>query len=476
MQTRLSPLHTDLYQITMAQAYWKLGMADVQAAFNLFYRENPFQGGYAICSGLAAVSDFIEQYCFLTEELDYLAILKSANGEPLFLPAFLDYLASLKLSIDLDAIPEGTVVFPKLPLLCVRGSVLQCQLMETTLLNLINFATLIATKAARVCWAAAGDSVVEFGLRRSQGVDGGFTATRAAFVGGVGATSNVLAGQKWGIPVRGTHAHSWIMAFDTEKEAFEAYAKAMPHNAIFLVDTYNSLEGVQHAIEVGKRLTATGHAFSGIRLDSGDLASLSIAARKMLDEAGFKNTHIMGSGDLDEYEILRLKQAGAKLSVWGVGTRLVTGYDQPALGGVYKLVAIQDANGVWKNKAKRSDDPKKQTMPGRVGVRRQIENGFFARDIVYAMSGGGDRPEGDRSEDDRPEGDRLDGDQSGNNRNDELLLQPIFRRGKRIAPLPSLQEIQDKTKSQLKQLPDAFKTLKPAEIYPVVWEDGSACR
>ena len=240
----------------------------------------------------------------------------------------------------MHGIPEGTIVFPHEPLLRVHGPLLQAQLLETALLNIVNFQTLVATKAARVVLAARGEPVLEFGLRRAQGIDGALAASRAAYLGGCAATSNVLAGRLYGIPVRGTHAHSWVMCFDDELEAFRAYARAMPNNCVFLVDTYDTLDGVRHAIEVGQELRRQGHEMIGIRLDSGDLAWLSIEARRMLDEAGFPKATIVASNELDEQIIASLKDQGATIGVWGVGTRLVTAYDQPALGGVYKLAAI----------------------------------------------------------------------------------------------------------------------------------------
>ena len=283
---------------------------------------------------------------------------------------FLEYLQQLQFSCDVDAMPEGTVAFPHEPLVRVRGPILQCQLLESALLNVINFQTLVATKAARVCQAAQGDAVLEFGLRRAQGIDGALAASRAAFVGGCSATSNVLAGKLFGIPVKGTHAHSWIMSFDDELEAFRTYAEAMPNNCVFLVDTYDTLDGVRNAIEVGRWLREKGHKLLGIRLDSGDLAWLSIEARKLLDAGGFAEAAIVASNDLDENLIVSLKQQGAKIGVWGVGTKLVTAYDQPALGGVYKLGAVREAGHAWQYRLKLSEQTIKISNPGILQVRR----------------------------------------------------------------------------------------------------------
>ncbi|MEO8270672.1 MAG: nicotinate phosphoribosyltransferase, partial [Aureliella sp.] len=371
--TSLSLL-TDLYQLTMAYGYWKQGKAEQQAVFHLFFRSNPFQGGYAIAAGLGPVLDFVKSFRFFASDVEFLETLTGNDGQPLFEKAFLQYLAELHLALDIDAIPEGTLVFPHEPLLRVRGPILQCQLLETALLNIINFQSLIATKAARIVMSARGDAVLEFGLRRAQGIDGALAASRAAFIGGCAATSNVLAGKQFGIPVKGTHAHSWVMSFDTELEAFGAYAAAMPNNCVFLVDTYDTLDGVRHAITVGNWLRETGHEMVGIRLDSGDLAWLSIEARKLLDAAGLHDATIVASNDLDERLIASLKQQGATIGVWGVGTKLVTAYDQPALGGVYKLGAIEDVTGHWHPKIKLSEQWIKTSTPGIQQVRRYYDS------------------------------------------------------------------------------------------------------
>src|SRR5882762_6956143 len=376
-------LLTDLYQLTMAYGYWKTGKAEQEAVFHLLFRKQPFQGGFTLCCGLADSIRYLRGFKFEKSDLEYLGQLKGNDGKRLFEPAFLKYLGSLKLRLDVDAIPEGTVVFPQEPLVRVRGSILEAQLVETALLNLLNFQSLIATKAARVCFAAEGDPVVEFGLRRAQGIDGALTASRAAYIGGWAGTSNVLAGKVFDNPVNGTHAHSWVMSFESELDSFNAYANALPNNCIFLVDTYNSLEGVRHAIEVGKRLRKRGHKLDGIRLDSGDLAYLSIEARKMLNAAGFKDAVIVGSNDLNEHLIASLKQQGAAINVWGVGTMLVTAYDQPALGGVYKLSALRQPDGAWQHKLKLSEHAAKVTNPGVLQVRRFSQGNKFAGDAIY---------------------------------------------------------------------------------------------
>jgi nicotinate phosphoribosyltransferase len=297
----------DLYELTMACGFWKAGLTAREAVFQLHFRHHPFGGGFTIAAGLADAVEYLRHLSFTKTDLAYLGDLKGQDGRAMFDPEFLQYLGQLEWACEVDAVPEGTVVFPNEPLIRVQGPILQAQIVESALLNLINFESLIATKAARICLAAHGDPVIEFGLRRAQGINGALTASRAAYIGGCAATSNVLAGQQYGIPVRGTHAHSWVMAFDTEEEAFRAYADALPNNAVFLVDTYHTLEGVRHAIEAGRRLRAQGQELGGIRLDSGDLAWLSIEARRLLNDAGFSHAVILASNDLDETTIVSLK-------------------------------------------------------------------------------------------------------------------------------------------------------------------------
>ena len=376
-------LLTDLYELTMAYGYWKTGLGQREAVFNLTFRKNPFGGGFTIACGQAYVLDFLSHVHFDESDVAYLATLRGNDGQPLFEAAFLDFLRALRFDCEVDAVPEGTVVFPHEPLLRVRGPLITAQLLETPLLNLMNFQTLIATKAARVCLAARGEPVLEFGLRRAQGIDGGIAASRAAYIGGCASTSNVLAGKLFGIPVSGTHAHSWVMAFDSEPAAFEAYADAMPNNCVLLVDTYDTLAGVRHAAEVGRRLRQRRHQLVGIRLDSGDLAYLSIEARKILDAAGLADTKILASNDLDEHIITSLKEQGARISVWGVGTRLVTAYDEPALGGVYKLAAIRSADGAWRPTIKLSEQVARINTPGTLQVRRFERDGQFVGDMIF---------------------------------------------------------------------------------------------
>jgi nicotinate phosphoribosyltransferase len=386
-------LTTDLYEVTMACGYWNAGVSDHEAAFHVTFRHNPCGGQFTVACGLATAIDFLRTFHFDETEIDYLASQRGNDGKPLFGDGFLKYLRSLRLTCEIDALPEGTLVFANEPLIRVVGPIIQCQLLETALLNIFNFQSLIATKAARVCMAAKGDPVIEFGLRRSQGVDGGLTAARAAYIGGCAGTSNLQAGQQFGIPVSGTQAHSWVMFFENELEAFQSYARAMPNNCIFLVDTYNSIDGIRHAIEIGSELRRQGHEMIGVRLDSGDRVALSIEARRMLDKAGFANAKIVCSGDLDEYTITDLKQRGAKIDVWGVGTKLSTGQPDAALGGIYKLGAIRRPGGAWQYRIKLSEESAKASVPGSLQVRRfyQPDERFMA-DAIYETDYGVSEP------------------------------------------------------------------------------------
>ena len=486
--TSLSLL-TDLYQLTMAYGYWRSeiksstpvqpnqdessrtypGQTEKEAVFNLYFRKNPFGGGFTIACGLANVIGYIRNFSFSKKDLRYLQTMTGNDGQPLFEDAFLDYLATLKITCDIDAVPEGTVVFPNEPLVRVRGPILQCQLLETPLLNLINFESLIATKAARLRLVADTDTLLEFGLRRAQGVDGGMTASRAAYIGGCDATSNVLAGKLYDVPVRGTHAHSWVMAFDSEQQAFDTYADVLPNNVTLLVDTYDTLQGVRHAIETGRKLKQRGHKLAGIRLDSGDLAYLSIEARKLLDEAGFQDTAIVASNDLDETIINSLKQQGAKITVWGVGTKLVTAYDQPALGGVYKLAALRtqaaaDTPDGWEYKMKLSEQAIKISTPGIQQVRRfRDERGFMA-DMIYNVE---DTPEPDSrammiDPMEFTKRRRFDAGQPF----DDLLV-PVFRAGQCVYTQPDIHATRDRVQTQLAGLHPGVKRFVNPHTYPV---------
>ena len=442
----------------MAFGYWKAGTAEHEAVFHLFFREHPFQGGFTMACGLEPVIQLLQQFGFQKSDLEYLASLKGNDEKPLFTSDFLDYLGQMRFNCHVHAVPEGSIVFPNEPLLRIQGPLIQAQILETALLNTINFQSLIATKAARICLATRGQAVLEFGLRRAQGIDGALAASRAAYIGGCAATSNVLAGKIYDIPVKGTHAHSWVMSFETEGEAFRAYAEAMPNNCVFLVDTYDTLQGVKTAIEVGKELRASGYEMGGIRLDSGDLAQLSILARKLLDAAGFKKTQIVASNDLDEYRITALKKKGATIGIWGVGTRLVTAYDQPALGGVYKLAALRPPDGAWQYKIKLSEQGAKISHPGILQVRRFWGKDGYLGDIIY-HEGWEEVVEQFSS---------FDGRQMDMKGHDSMdLLQPIFENGKRIYLPVDIHHIRAYAKEQLACLSGQFKSIHQSATYPV---------
>jgi len=374
-------LLTDLYELTMMQGYFKNKDRNETVIFDAFYRSNPSNGGYAIAAGLEQVISYIKELHFDEEDIAYLSSLG------IFEQDFLDYLKEFRFSGDIYAIPEGSVMFPREPMVKVIAPIMEAQLVETAILNIINHQSLIATKAARVCHAARGDGIMEFGLRRAQGPDAGIYGARAAMIGGCVATSNVLAGQLFDVPVRGTHAHSWIMSFPDEYTAFSTYADMYPSSCILLVDTYDTLKsGVPNAIRVFTEMRDKGIALTnyGIRLDSGDLAYLSKKARKMLDAAGFQNAVIAASNDLDEYLIDSLKAQGATITSWGVGTNLITSKDNPSFGGVYKLAAIQGEDGEFVPKIKLSENTEKVTNPGNKMIYRIYEkdSGKIKADLI----------------------------------------------------------------------------------------------
>lgn len=437
-------LLTDFYQLTMSYGYWKAGLDNKESVFHLFFRSPPFKGGFTVAAGLESVVAFLEHFHFDASDLAYLATLHITEGVPFFPQEFLDYLANLKFTCHVDAVPEGTVVFPYEPLIRIQGPLIQCQILESPLLNLINFPSLIATKAARICVAAKGDPVLEFGLRRSQGIDGALTASRAAYIGGCDSTSNVLAGKLFHIPVKGTHSHSWVMVFDEELEALQTYATYLPENCVFLVDTYDTMEGVKKAIEVGQWLKSQGKKMLGIRLDSGDLADLSIRSRELLDAAGMQDAVIVASNELDETLISELKRQGAQINVWGVGTNLVTAESQPALNGVYKLSAVRNPGEPWKYKLKLSEQMLKVSNPGILQVRRYFSGKTNLADVIYDINT-------DMTQD-RHVVDPLDPVQQKvlkKGLESKDLLVPVFRDGKCVYDLPSLPTIRAKTQQEL---------------------------
>ncbi len=462
METRNLTLLTDLYQLTMMNGYFK-DKKDEIAVFDVFFRQNDMIT-YSLACGLEQVVDYILNLNFGKEEIDY---LRSLN---LFSEEFLTFLKDFKFTGDVYAVPEGTVVFPGEPILTVKAPILQAQLIETAILNMMNFQTLIATKAAKICYAAKNDLVMEFGLRRAQAPDAGIYGARAAVIGGCGCTSNVLAGKMFDIPVSGTHAHSWVMNFKDEYTAFKEYSKVYPENTLLLVDTYDTLnQGVPNAIKVFDELKAQGYKPRGIRLDSGDLAYLSKKAREMLDAAGHEDTIICASGDLDEYSITSLKNQGAKINLWGVGTRLITSADMPALGGVYKLAAIIDKDGNVTPKIKLSNNTAKITNPGFKGIYRVYDKKTNKAEADFIC---------------------LRGEQY--NENEPLVLTHPFERwkkitfenyelrslhvdvikdGKLVYKLPKLEEIKAYAQKELESFWDEYKRLDRPHIYKVDLSD-----
>ena len=455
-------LLTDLYQLTMCYGYWKKGIHQKQSSFNLFFRNNPFKGAYSVTCGLDYVIDYLNNFKFSNEDISYLSSLKTENGKKLFEKKFLEFLKKFKFECDLDAIEEGRVVFPNEPLLRITGPLYQCQLLETSLVNIINFQSLIATKSSRMYLAANGDPILEFGLRRAQGIDGALSASRASYVGGCSKTSNVLAGKLFDIPVSGTHSHSWVLSFDSEEEAFRSYAEVMPNNCVLLVDTYDTLQGVINATKIGKELKEKGKSLAGIRIDSGDLAYLSKKARKLLDKEGLEDVKIVASNDLDEFLLTSLKYQKSKISVWGIGTKLITAYDNPSLGAVYKLSALQDENGQWINKLKLSEQKIKINNPGMHQVRRFFRNDKFLGDMIYDIN-----YKSNTSIMIDPNDSTKSKRFLNNNIKHEDLLKSIFKKGKLVYKSDSIHKIRAKLISDLGYLDNTHKRLENPHNYPV---------
>lgn len=442
-------LLTDFYELTMMQGYLKSGKHKEKVIFDMFYRKNPCGNGFAICCGLEQVVEYIRNLNFSEEDIDYLRSLGTFDED------FIEYLRGFHFTGDIYAIPEGTVVFPKEPLIKVIAPVIEAQLVETAILNLVNHQSLIATKAYRVVHAAQGDGVMEFGLRRAQGPDAGIYGARAAVIAGCIGTSNVYAGQKFRVPVLGTHAHSWIMSFPTELEAFKAYARLYPNNCILLVDTYDTLKsGVKNAILCYDAMKEEGIPLKrfGIRLDSGDLAYLSKKARKMLDEAGYPDAIISASNDLDENLIASLKAQGACITSWGVGTNLITSESQPSFGGVYKLAATYSDEGQWVPKIKLSENSEKITNPGNKQIYRIIEkdSGKVFADYIALED------ETFSEKEDLVLFDPIDtwkkSTLKGGSYEMRPLLVPIFLGGKLVYNCPSVEEIKTHCKKEQESL------------------------
>ena len=456
-------LLTDLYELTMMQGYFKNKDRNETVIFDMFYRSNPCGGGYSIMAGLEQVIHYIRELHFSKADLDYLESLK------IFEKDFLEYLGNFKFSGDIYAIPEGSVIFPREPLVKVIAPIMEAQLVETAILNIINHQSLIATKAARVCYAARGDGIMEFGLRRAQGPDAGIYGARAAMIGGCVGTSNVLAGELFHVPVRGTHAHSWIMSFPDEYTAFKTYAEMYPSACILLVDTYDTLKsGVPNAIRVFREMKDAGVSLSnyGIRLDSGDLAYLSKKARKMLDEAGFSEAVISASNDLDEFLIDSLKVQGAAITSWGVGTSLITSRDDPAFGGVYKLSAIMGADGDFIPKIKLSENTEKITNPGNKMIYRIYEKdtGKIKADLICLVG------ETYNENDDLLLFDPIEPWKKTKLKGGTYIIKsimvPVFKNGECVYTSPAVMDIREYCRQELETLWEETKRLvNPHNVY-----------
>lgn len=463
MSTLNLTLLTDLYELTMMQGYYESNSNET-VIFDAFYRKNPCDGGYAIAAGLDQIIEYVRHLHFAPDDIDYLRSLNIFDAD------FLEYLRGFHFTGDIYAVPEGTVVFPREPLLKVIAPVMEAQLVETTILNLLNHQSLIATKASRVVYAAKGDGIMEFGLRRAQGPDAGLYGARAAMIGGCIGTSNVLTGQMFQVPVKGTHAHSWIMSFPDEYTAFKTYAELYPNACILLVDTYDVLNsGVPNAIRVFQEMKAAGHEMKGygIRIDSGDLAYLSKQAYKMLDEAGFGDAIISASSDLDEYLIESLKSQGAKINSWGVGTNLITCQDNPAFGGVYKLAAIKNAEDEdFVPKIKVSENVEKVTNPGNKTIYRIYDKQTkkIRADLICLANETFD-----------PEEDMIIFDPMATWKKTKIaggsyvlreLLVPVFQKGECVYTSPSVMEIRDICQKELNTLWDETRRfVNPQEVY-----------
>ena len=452
---RYSPLLTDLYELTMLAGYFEQGMHESPAVFDLFFRQNPYKGGYAVFAGLETALCYLEELSFGADDLAYL------DGLKMFRPNFLSYLEGFRFKGSVSAPAEGCAVFAREPLLTVEGGLAEAQFVETALLNIINFQTLVATKAARINRIAGGATVLEFGLRRAQGPDGGLSEARAAYIGGVRCTSNVLAGKTFGIPVMGTHAHSWIMAFPDELTAFRRYAEIFPDRCVLLIDTYDTLKsGLPNALTVAAELKGKGHSLVGVRIDSGDLAYLSRQVRAALDAAGFNEVKIVASNELDEYVIQSIRTEGGRVDIYGVGTRLATcaGEGGGALGGVYKLVRIGD-----EPKLKLTSDVSKATIPDRKRVLRAVApDGSFIQDII-TLDGEEVAP-GDLVYDPGnplqkvhipPEAQFID------------IRSRVMEHGTRSAPPASLKSAADRSEKELERLPDGCHRFVNPHVYKV---------
>lgn len=450
---------TDLYQLTMMNGYFLEGKAEEISVFDVFFRQKSTMN-YAVFAGLDQAIDYIKDLHFSDEDIEYLRSLNT------FSPEFLKYLADFKFTGDLYSVREGDIVYPQEPIIVVKAPLIEAQLIETALLNIVSHQTLIATKSARIVAAARGKSVVEFGLRRAQGPDAGIYGARAAVIGGCNGTSNVLTGQMFNIPVKGTHSHSWVMSYDSELEAFRAFAEIYPDTCLLLVDTYDSIQGIRNAITVFNELKAKGHKPVGIRLDSGDLAYLSKVARKMLDDAGFTDAVVFASGDIDEYLLESLHNQGAKIDVYGVGTKLITSEDMPSLGGVYKLSAVE-RNGELQPRMKISDSIVKVTNPGFKTLYRLYDkkSGMALADLIALDGEKINKPLTLTHETERWKTTKLE------DYDIRCMLHKIFENGKNVYKRPTLEQIVKFATEEKSKFWDEYKRIDNPQIYKVNLSD-----
>lgn len=460
-------LLTDLYELTMAEGYWRSGLADMEACFTSFFRENPYEGGFTLVCGTGQLASLVENFRYTQADIAYLGNLQAPGGGPMFSPEFLEWLSQWRPRVTIDALRDGDLAFPREPVVRVCGPIIDCQLLESPLLNLVNFETLVATKAARVCQAAQGRPVAEFGLRRAQGPDGALSAARAAYVGGCASTSNVLAAKRYSIPASGTHAHAWVMAFPDELTAFRAYAQASPKNCTLLIDTYDVMRGVENAIIVAHEMESRGERLAGVRIDSGDLCALSQRARARLDEAGLPYVKVIVSNDLDEHLVESLLLQGARVDGFGIGTKLVTCFDQPALSGVYKLSAKRMPGQDWIPVLKVSEQVYKRTIPGVQDLRRYFdESGAPVADMICTV----DYPHGVPATivdvNDPLLTRSLDGLRC------ESMLHRFTQDGQRVAQPEDLSCARARAAANLATLKPASKRLLNPQVYPVGIEAG----
>lgn len=457
-------LDTDLYELTMAAGYNVLGRSRQQACFDLYYRQNPDDGAFCVFAGLESVISYVNHLGLYPDDLEYLRQLG------IFSPEALEALSrGIRFTGDIWAVAEGTVIFPNEPVIRVVGPIAEAQILETTLLALVGHQTLIATKAARICIATRGAQVIDFGARRAHGVEAALYGARAAYIGGCAGSSNVKAGKLFGIPVRGTHAHSWVESFDSEEEAFQGFQEVFPDNCVLLVDTYDTTQGIRQAIEVAHRMRESGRSLLGIRIDSGDLAYYSKAARRMLDEAGFPEVKILASSDLDEWIIESLRDQGARIDIWCVGTRLITSYQTPALGMVYKLMAADHGDGNLRPKIKISQNPSKVTNPGvKKIIRFYNGNSRMIGDLLAQTDE--PLPTGEPVRAHHPMYDYMKKIYRQPYTAEELMV-PVFLGGRQVYQPPALEEVRQRAKEQMDSLEPEYKRLPNPHIYKVSLSD-----